>query len=462
MVGKLWDNILPDPLGLAGRLVEDLRGTRILPVLAELRHSDRMSRFELSMMQNQKLARLMQHVNMNCPWYRRHWAKAGMAATDVRTVKDLAWLPILSKEDLRDGQRNGFTAKNIDRRRVHRAASGGTSGDPVQVLVSRESRSAAGAALLRYLEWWGRRFGERMGVLWGRQDAFATTRLFRVQRALKHFLTRRLILNTFFLNTEVLDAYYRRLFQFDPVILRGYANSLYLMARYMQEHGLAAWPSLRLVSSTSEKLTPDMRALIEAVFRAPVADQYGCTEVEGVAFECPEGRSLHITEEHVIVEVVDDHDHPVEDAPGRILLTDLDNAAMPLIRYQVGDLGVMSRGPCACGRSHSILRDVIGRLSDALDLANGRQIAPAYWSVVFRPYPQIRQACVRVLSSSSLQIDMVLSGQLSGEVERYLRASVAKAVGDGITVEWRRVERIPPVKSGKTPWVRRPEAEVNF
>jgi phenylacetate-CoA ligase len=210
---------------------------------------------------------------------------------------------------------------------------------------------------------------------------------------------------------------------------------------------------------TSDKLTDAMRASMKSIFQVPVTSYYGCGEVMGVSGDC-EKISQHISEEHIILETVDDDGRPVVDKPGRILLTDLDNYAMPLVLYEVGDIGIITHEPCTCGRVHTILQEITGRLSETLDLANSRRIAPSYWSVLFRPIEQIKRGCVRIVKPDHLEIDLVLSAPIPEENYVYLKESVAEAVGAGIRVDWREVDTIPRVRSGKYPWVRKAEDEI--
>jgi phenylacetate-CoA ligase len=436
------------------KLLEKIRGTSIIDLTSVLMKMDRFSRAELDSYSGAKLAKLVKHHVESSQVYRELIKKPFDFAHP-----DLAKLPILRKDDLRHLYKSVDNAA-IKNQRYNIVRSGGTTGVPVQMFMSYASRSWGGAAMYRYYEWWKIRFGNRIAVLWGAQDPAGTTSTKKFWKKVKNRMSNRLILNTFFLDDIILEQHYKAINRFDPNTLRGYANSLYEFALYVRSHQLTIWPSLKVISSTSEKLSDEMKSVIEQVFKVPVTNQYGCGEVNGIAFECPEGRSLHIAEEHAIIEVVDDDGNPLTDTPGRILITDLDNEIMPIIRYEVGDIGVITNAHCKCGRQHKVLREITGRLSEALVLANGRKIAPSYWSVLLRPYEQITQACVRVISERSLQVDMVLQRDVPPEVVQYLRTSVSAAVGQDIQFELRKVDSIPAVKSGKKPWVRRVQDEV--
>jgi len=457
LFNPILDFVSPAIYGPLGRSFESARGTAILSTFNELKRCNRMSQVELKAYRDQKLLQLLQHLTHSSPWYVRRCEGHGASLAEVRSADDLAGLPILTRDDLRQVLSESAVGAKLRRHRSYASASGGTTGDPVQLWVSQQSRNYAGAAMLRYLDWWGRKIGERMGVLWGRVGNLNRPLLSIWASNFKRSLTRRLYLNTFYLNDDILDRHYQSLYEFNPVILRGYANSIYLFACHIRDRRLPIWKSLKFISCTSEKLTGMMREVIGNVLQVPVTNYYGCGEVNSVAFECPH-HTLHITEEHTILEVVDEDNRPVEDQPGRILLTDLDNFASPLVRYQSGDMGIITREPCACGRSHLVLKDIIGRVSEALELANGHRIGPGYWSTLLR-FRQIQQGCVRVITPSHLQIDLILQDELSERDRQYLIQQVNIAVGEGVKVEWRRVDHIPQVKSGKNPWVRRVEDE---
>lgn len=447
------------PDGPLGRSLERLRGTAILDAYGVLLEADRWERARLQQFKDAKLRDLVAHIERQCPWYVDFWREAGVRPADVRGETDLDNLPVLTKQMFRDAQHRGLTAANIGEMQAGNSASGGTTGLPVQLAVSRQSRSFAGAAMLRYYHWWDCDLQTPKGLLWGRADPADKTLRERTLLSVKAFLSQRLVLNTFYVSESIIEDYYHRLYQFDPKMLRGYANSLALFARHVERKGHPVWPSLRMISSTSERLTQRMREEIEGVLRRPISNQYGFGEVNGVAFECPEGRQMHVAEEHVILETVDNQGRRVWDRESPIVVTDLDNYATPLVRYEMGDVGRMTRQRCACGREHQVLAEVVGRVTEAIELSNGRTVSGSYWCTVLRPYPEIEQACVRVVTNAHLQIDLKLTRPLDDRIREFLRREVGEIVGDDVRVEWRDVDHIPPVRSGKFPWVRHAKDE---
>lgn len=245
---KVLRLVLPDSYGLAGRIVERIRGTRILEIYKYFTQTQWFSRHELDDMRNKKLRRLMARIESNHPWYKEFWSTTGKQPVDIQTVEDLESLPVLTKDNFRYGKDRGLIATDIDSLRVDKTMSGGTTGDPVQLLLDRRGRSNAGASIMRYYGWHGRKIGERMGVLWGRQEDPAKTRRRLWMDRQKNLISQMLVLNTFYVDDDIWADYYSQLQQFDPLILKGYSNSVYLFGEYVRRNGLPLWPSLKMIA----------------------------------------------------------------------------------------------------------------------------------------------------------------------------------------------------------------------
>lgn len=130
--------------------------------------------------------------------------------------------------------------------------------------------------------------------------------------------------------------------------------------------------------TSAEVLEPADRQLIEEVFGCPVFNRYGCREVGVIASECPAHQGLHIAAEGLLVEIVQGNDPVRPGESGAILVTDLLNLGMPLIRYRIGDMGTWEEGQCPCGRGLPRLREVSGRVTDFLVGADGRLVSGVY------------------------------------------------------------------------------------
>ena len=191
---------------------------------------------------------------------------------------------------------------------------------------------------MRHDEWAGRRLGDRVALIWGAPTDFSSSTL--KSRLRQWFEGPQLWLNTGRLCVDEFAEFNRRLRDFRPTIILGYANSLALFARFLSENERPTCSPKAIISS-AEILSEEARAAIQLVFGCPVFNRYGCREVSVVASECEQHQGLHIMAEGLYVEIVDRNGHPVtEGEVGDILVTDLLNYGMPLIRYRIGDRGL--------------------------------------------------------------------------------------------------------------------------
>ncbi len=112
--------------------------------------------------------------------------------------------------------------------------------------------------------------------------------------------------------------------------------------------------SLKYIELSGEFLTNDDKECIAHFFKVPVVNQYGCTESNAIAYECPHGR-LHCLADNVHIEVLKG-EHSVTHCDGEVAITCLTNHAMPFIRYRLGDIGTLYPGQwCACGNQNPVI-----------------------------------------------------------------------------------------------------------
>ena len=182
------------------------------------------------------------------------------------------------------------------------------------------------------------------------------------------------VLSSYHISADHLRSYERILSWWRPHVLSGAASELAEFAALLTARGLS--PHVPLVVSSSEMLPPSGRSLIRSVFGGQVTDVYGTSEEIALAGECPDG-SRHVFPNVGIIEAVDDRgDAQPPGSPGRLLLTTLTNDLMPLVRFEIGDVGsVEDPGACPCGRVSPVLRELHGRQDDVVLAPDGRRIS---------------------------------------------------------------------------------------
>jgi phenylacetate-CoA ligase len=200
-------------------------------------------------------------------------------------------------------------------------------------------------------------------------------------------LLNRMAFVTHRLDDEMLALFRRRVARFRPHLITAFPTYLALYVQHCREHGWEL-PSPRAIISTGETLTDDNRRLFEESFDVPVFNRYGSIELGDIAQECEAHEGMHINTHRVWVEVLPVEGLEGEDGLGGIVVTDLDNRGLPLIRYDPGDLGRLwpadSTHACSCGRTLPRLTGVMGRYTDIVRGLSGR----AYPQMCFGQIPR--------------------------------------------------------------------------
>ena len=186
----------------------------------------------------------------------------------------------------------------------------------------------------------------------------------------RSFLQRWGITPLYALNLQADFPYiYDRLKKLQPQVLCSYPSYLTLLGKYLRENGLCL-PSVRLIFTGGELLTPKTRHLLQTHFGARVRNIYGTEELGRITYEC-EYDHMHVISDAAIVEVINQDDHGMGDA----VITSLFRERMPIIRYLIGDRMKLSNGNCPCGVPFQIIEDIEGRCDDFLVLPSGRRIS---------------------------------------------------------------------------------------
>lgn len=168
------------------------------------------------------------------------------------------------------------------------------------------------------------------------------------------------------------DNLIEQLNKFRPSVLYGCTTPLRLMALHAKKSGCKLYQP-KIVISTAETLDQDTRILLEETFGATVYDLYGLTEIGLVAWQCPAQQGYHLSEDTTIIEFKHDEQYQSD----RLIMTNLELKAMPLIRFQTGDLAkVMDNVSCSCGRQLRRIERIEGRMIDCIRLSGDQVISP--------------------------------------------------------------------------------------
>ena len=294
--------------------------------------------------QFENLVKIIRYAYNNCPWYKKKFDSVGYQIGDIRDFSDIARLPILTKDDLRHDIES-LLSKSIPRSAMAKNFSGGTTGQPVPFYrerVSQDYKRGIDLALFRHYGW---KDGQWQGWLWAAPRDMEETET--ISEKLKNRLAERIYcLNVKRINNESFEAFVHDTKRYKPAVVSAYPSLAFELAKRMEE-GQVSPVRVPALTVTAEPFYDFQREKIEKYFADKTYNRYGSREFGTSAFECDENDGMHIFTESVYIETVES-DY-TEDRVGTIIVTDLLNHAMPLIRYRIGDLGRVEYEPCACG-----------------------------------------------------------------------------------------------------------------
>jgi phenylacetate-CoA ligase len=461
-------------------VVERIQRTPVSAQLAALERSQWWPAEQLRALQLLKLRRLAAHAFQQSPFYRRLWSEAGVLPEDIRSLDDLRRLPVVDKGTLRAAFPDQVLARNVDPAELVPYTSSGSTGEPFRFTMTRREKGMRWAVMFRCWAWAGLRQGVRYVNLMG-EHAHGSLQG-GARQTWEQRLTQMLHIPAFAVHDQRLDDVIDTVVRFRPRLLRSYPATAHRLALALAERGIDL--PLRAVLTTGEVLHPFQRAAIEAQFRCQVYDAYGGDGMD-VAFQCGHSPGYHINAEAVLVEVLDDAGHPAPAGQeGQIVLTNLNNLAMPFVRYAIGDLGSLRAEPCPCGRGLPLLDHVAGRSSDQLVLPGGRALLMWFFTTLFRQTPGIDAFQVRQTAPDRIVITLAPGrdfghlpaggqGAAAGaqrlgafvgaeQALAYLRGRIEGEVRGEAAVELHLVERIPSGPAGKRRFFIAETQEVGF
>lgn len=418
--------------------------------LREFERSQYLHPDELRKLQMQRLRQQLVYAYRYVPFYRLRMAEAGLTPLDIQTHDDLRLLPVLAKRDIQDHQ-DLLVSSNVPTSKRLRNQTGGSTGSPLQFYVDKERFDSRMASVARHDGWAGLRPGDWYAHLWGsrfdvgdKPDPNPSWR--------QRLLHRNLTLHSAAVSEESMMQYVRVLRKYRPRHMLAYAQSAVLFAEFCQRNNLRDIRFESMIVS-AEMLLPGKRAVLEDAFGGKVFNRYGCREVSVIASECEFHSGMHINADALLVEVAADPSLP--SGMGRVLVTDLLNRSMPLIRYEIGDLASLDDTlRCPCGRSLPLIGSIEGRTSDFLRLPSGRMVAGPSLAVLATDMRDVRQVQFIQPDPQHVTLKVVAGTGYNTSTEDELRRRVQPYLEGQASLTIVTADSIPSEASGKYRFVK--------
>ncbi len=220
----------------------------------------------------------------------------------------------------------------------------------------------------------------------------------------------------------------------DPTYIITFPSNLYAVLTQARQKSVKL-PNLKSVMTLSEVVYPELRDLCQDVWGVVIQDMYSSREAGYLALQCPETEHYHVQSEGVLLEVLDDDGRACEPGQvGRVVVTNLANFAMPLIRYVIGDYAEVGE-PCSCGRGLPVLKQIMGRVHNVIMLPSGDRHFPQTTKYGLSEIAPIRQFKLIQKSLKRLELHLSVYRSLSLEEEENLRRTLVDKIGHPFDVD---------------------------
>lgn len=430
-------------------LHERLKGHDSVRDLKDLESSQWLNASQLTELRTRRLSELLCHAQSHVPYYTTLFHSLDLSPKESDPWATLRSLPLLTKDVIRKNFAD-LRADNAGKTRVF--STTGSSGDPLRFELSSRRVSRDIAAKWRATRWWDVDIGDKEIVAWS--SPIELNKQDRI-KSIRDVLLRTKLLPAIALEPARLDDFIAELQSFRPAMLFGYPSSLTLVAQRLIDRGInLSLQGIKVIFVTAERLYPHQRDALEQAFGAKVANGYGGRDAGFIAHECPHG-NMHITAEDIIVEIVDDHGHPVPiGSPGQVAITHLHTHEFPFIRYLNGDIATLSDASCPCGRTLPLLKEIQGRSNDFLLAESGAKVHDVAFAMLLRDMPGMRQFKIVQEDQRHVTLQLVATPEFSKEIQQpRIQKSFQHFLGSNTIVDIHFVPDIPPEASGKYRYV---------
>lgn len=444
-----WRKLLLEIYFLSFPLHKWMMTRRTKGLFFALRRSQWLGREDIEEFQRQRLRRLVRHAYNHVPWYRERFTQLGLLPDDIYELGDLAKLPLLSKDDVRANLHFDLFADNHRKKEMLRVSTSGSTGEPFVIYADRAQLEMRLASTLRCAEWTGWRFGDRQARLW--HQTIGMTRLQVLRERLDAFLMRRIFIPAYELRSDNIAGFLERLRRHRPVLVDGYAEIFNFLAQYAHHQGLNGFRP-RAIMSSAQILPDQARQTITDQFGCAVFDKYGSREFSGIAYE-DEGHDGHLVmSESYIVELIKDGRPAQAGEIGEVVITDLNNLHVPLLRYRIGDLALAldTTKLGQSGREFLRIGRIEGRAQSIVVCPNGAWLPGTFFAHYFKEHEHIvRHYQVVQEVREALLIKVVPAEQYSDAAMVRILDGLRPYVGAEMYLTYESVMEIPLVRTGK-------------
>ena len=374
-----------------------------------------------------KLNAVLRRAREQVPYYRDYWnGRSGW--------EDLSNWPLLEKTELRRDPRR-FLAGDCDPAKMYPERTSGSSGTPLTLWWSYETvRQWYAMFEARWRNWYGVRRHDRWAILGGQLVAPIERR--KPPYWVWNAGMNQLYLSSYHMSADAIPAYLDEIERREVRYLFGYSSALATLAAGAIRSGRKP-AGLRVAITNAEPVHQYQKQLVQEAFGCPLRETYGMAEIVAAASECEAGR-LHLWPEAGLL----------ESHGGELVATGLFNTDMPLIRYRLGDRGILEPPgtTCPCGRTLPLLAGLEGRVDQVLRGMNGQEVGRM--DPVFKADLPLLEAQIIQTALDRIVLRYVPAPGFGPQTRDTLTREIQARLGP-VTVEFEPMESIPREANGK-------------
>lgn len=397
-------------------------------------------------MQLGRIRTICQQAYDSTKFYRDRFDQIGLRNFSELTLEEFGRIPVLTKSELRE-KGDSLLSSAFQASDLRRSATGGTTASPTAYYIDWPANDRRWAATHEFDRRIGYERGQKIAYLWG------ATQDFENQPSWKQRLQNTVAVRSKYLPSSPLDPvrmaeYFHILKKWRPAFLQAYPTALAIFADYLLSNDLEL--EIPAISVTAEPLSPSQREVISRVFGCQPFNWYGAREAGRIATECKHHDGLHINAYGLHVEIEGAGGYHNSDI-GSIVITDLWNAGMPIIRYEIGDLGSLTDEPCACGSQLPRIVELVGRTTDVFFNSRGQRIpGVAFTNRVVKDDLEFREMQFIQRSIGQFQVLVVPGRNWQGRSsEAMIRDRISEFMQEPTEASVMIVDTIPREPSGK-------------
>jgi len=404
--------------------------------------------FNLSL-QKSLLFNIVSHAIDSIPYYKKIVEERNIKITRNNIFEDIKEFPILTKQLIRKNW--NLLHCDLKNLKFKIETSGGTTGEPIKFLQDWDIRVKNEASTRLLDEIGGYEIGDKLIRLWGNEKEIIDKSKGIKNKIINKFIKNTHFQNSFKMSDDIIHEYLNEINHIKPKVIIAYVQSIYEMAKYIEKNDLKIYPLESIIVSAGV-LIKKVKEFIESVFNCKVLNRYGSREIGPIAISCEKSNKLHVNMYQQYIEILDNNNNSLnEHEKGNIIVTNLINHIMPLIRYKIGDWGSLDFSQCPCGRGLIRLDKVIGRTVDVFKTTKGELIDGEYFTHLFYFKENIKK--FQIIQEKLNEINIILvtlnKKHLIRKDEVDLEEKIKLVIGKNCNINFIYVSEIKTSSSGK-------------